>query len=153
MPSFASKLREIIWRPKAVLVSWVRSTWAQAPDETEPWSLQVARQHSPEGSLSVGHSVLPDSFRLTDCSPPGSPIRGILQARMLEWVAVPFSRGPPALQVDSLPSRPSRKPWGVPKPFPVTATVNQKKGTPLWTHFLDKADFISDCTDPWLTGI
>ena len=29
-----------------------------------------------------------------DCSPPGSSVRGILQARMLEWVAIPFSRGP-----------------------------------------------------------
>ena len=28
-----------------------------------------------------------------DCSPPGSSVRGILQARMLEWVAMPFSRG------------------------------------------------------------
>ena len=27
----------------------------------------------------------------TDCSPPGSPIPGILQARTLEWVAVSFS--------------------------------------------------------------
>ena len=26
-----------------------------------------------------------------DCSPPGSPIPGILQARILEWVAIPFS--------------------------------------------------------------
>ena len=28
-----------------------------------------------------------------DCSPPGSPIHGIFQARMLEWVAIAFSRG------------------------------------------------------------
>ena len=27
------------------------------------------------------------------CSPPGSPVHGILQARILEWVAIPFSRG------------------------------------------------------------
>ena len=26
-----------------------------------------------------------------DGSPPGSPISGILQARILEWVAIPFS--------------------------------------------------------------
>ena len=26
-----------------------------------------------------------------DCSPPGSPVPGILQARTLEWVAVSFS--------------------------------------------------------------
>ena len=28
-----------------------------------------------------------------DCSPPGSSVRGILQARMLEWAAAPSSRG------------------------------------------------------------
>ena len=27
-----------------------------------------------------------------DCSPPGSSVHGILQARILEWVALPFSR-------------------------------------------------------------
>ena len=28
-----------------------------------------------------------------DCSPPGSFVHEILQARILEWVAMPFSRG------------------------------------------------------------
>ena len=28
-----------------------------------------------------------------DCSLPGSSAHGILQARILEWVAMPFSRG------------------------------------------------------------
>ena len=28
-----------------------------------------------------------------DCSPPGSSVHGILQARIQEWVAIPFSRG------------------------------------------------------------
>ena len=28
-----------------------------------------------------------------DCRPPGSSVRGILQARILEWVAISFSRG------------------------------------------------------------
>ena len=27
-----------------------------------------------------------------DCSPPGSSIHGILQARVLEWVAIAFSK-------------------------------------------------------------
>ena len=27
-----------------------------------------------------------------DCSPPGSSVHGVLQARMLEWVAMPFSK-------------------------------------------------------------
>ena len=28
-----------------------------------------------------------------DCSPPGSSVHGILQARILEWVATSYSRG------------------------------------------------------------
>ena len=28
-----------------------------------------------------------------DCSPPGSSVHGILQARKLEWAAIPFPRG------------------------------------------------------------
>ena len=28
-----------------------------------------------------------------DCSPPGSSVHGILQARILEWVVISFSRG------------------------------------------------------------
>ena len=50
-----------------------------------------------------------------DCSPPGSSVHGILQARILEWVAMPSSRGSSrpeieltspeslALKADSLP--------------------------------------------------
>ena len=34
----------------------------------------------------------------TDCSPPGFSFHGILQARILEWVAVPFSRGSSGLR-------------------------------------------------------
>ena len=33
------------------------------------------------------------SLQLTDCSPLGSSVHGILRARILEWVAIPFSRG------------------------------------------------------------
>ena len=28
-----------------------------------------------------------------DCSLPGSSAHGVLQARILDWVAIPFSRG------------------------------------------------------------
>ena len=33
-----------------------------------------------------------------DCSPPGSSVHGILQARILEWVAIPFSWGSSSLR-------------------------------------------------------
>jgi len=54
-----------------------------------------------------------------DCSPPGSSTRGILQARIPEWVAIPLFRASsqtrdqarsPTLQTDSLPSQPLGKP-------------------------------------------
>ena len=54
-----------------------------------------------------------------DCSPPGSSVHGILQARILEWLPCPPPGGlpnpgiqprSPALQADSLPSEPPRKP-------------------------------------------
>ena len=38
-------------------------------------------------------SVLSDFLLPMDCSPPGSSVHGILQGRILEWVAMPFSRG------------------------------------------------------------
>ena len=54
-----------------------------------------------------------------DCSLPGSSIHGILQARILEWVAISFSRGSsqprdrtlsPALEADALTSEAPEKP-------------------------------------------
>ena len=55
--------------------------------------------------------VVSDSCNPVDCSLPGSSAQGILQARILEWVAISFSRGSsqpgiepgcPALQANSL---------------------------------------------------
>ena len=43
--------------------------------------------------LSVNISVCPTLWDPMDPSPPGSSVQGILQARILEWVAVPSSRG------------------------------------------------------------
>ena len=39
------------------------------------------------------HQVRSDPCDLMDCSPPGSSVHEIFQARILEWVAIPFSRG------------------------------------------------------------
>ena len=47
-----------------------------------------------QASASVSHSVVSNSFWPHGLvSPPGSSVHGILQARILEWVATPFSRG------------------------------------------------------------
>ena len=43
---------------------------------------------------SVSHSIVSLCDPM-DCSPPGSSVLGILQAEILEWVAISFSRGSP----------------------------------------------------------
>ena len=43
-------------------------------------------------SCSVTQSC-PTLCNPMDCSLPGSSVHGIFQARMLEWIAIPFSRG------------------------------------------------------------
>ena len=44
-------------------------------------------------SKSDSRSFVSDSLQPVDCSLPDSSVHGILQARILEWVAIPFSRG------------------------------------------------------------
>ena len=39
------------------------------------------------------HQLCPTLFNPMDRSLPGSSVHGILQARILDWVAVPSSRG------------------------------------------------------------
>ena len=41
----------------------------------------------------VSHSVVSDSLWPMDYRPLGSPVHGILQARKMKWIAIPFSRG------------------------------------------------------------
>ena len=44
-------------------------------------------------SGGVSRSAVSDSLDPMDCSPPGSSVHGTPQARMLEWIAIPFSKG------------------------------------------------------------
>ena len=77
-------------------------------------------------------------------SPPGSSVHGILLARILEWVAIPFSRGSnlsllclPRWQVDSLPLRLLGSPpseYGrielqiIPRPWDTRVTIGETEG-------------------------
>ena len=63
------------------------------------------------GNVCVTRSVIPDLCDPINGSPPGSSVLGVLQARILEWVAMPHSRSSQtrdrthmslALQADSL---------------------------------------------------
>ena len=78
------------------------------------WNTLLGPQ-GPE-SESESHSVMSDSLRPHGLySLPGCSVHGILQARLLQWVAFPFSKGSfqpgdrtrsPAWQADSLPAEP-----------------------------------------------
>ena len=66
------------------------------------------------------------------CNPMDYTVHGILQARILEWVAFPFFRGSsqprieprsPTLRADSLPAEPQ----GKPRKYKEFTKVNDKK--------------------------
>ena len=67
------------------------------------------------------------------CSPPGSSVQGISQARILEWVAISFSRGifptqgsnlhPLHWQVDSLPAYHLGSPIGITKAIQISNSL------------------------------
>ena len=58
----------------------------------------LGRKNSTESGMCVCVCAMslqscPALCDLMDCSPPGSSVPGILQARILAWVAMPSSRG------------------------------------------------------------
>ena len=60
----------------------------------QPQNVPLRVQHTQSLQCAVlSRSVVSTLCDPVDCSPPGSSVMGILQARRLEWVAVPSSRG------------------------------------------------------------
>ena len=59
--------------------------------------LACKNSHLPIWDWKKSESVSPQSCPALcdpmDCSPPGCSVHGLLQARILEWVAISFSRG------------------------------------------------------------
>ena len=112
-------------------VHWVRvaiqhlfSSFPQSFPASESFLMS---QFFTSGGQSIGAlasaSILPMNVKVANscptlCDPMNYTVHGILQARILEWVDFPFSRGPsqprkepmfPALQADSLPAEPQEK--------------------------------------------
>ena len=80
------------------VLSKISSCWACIHKNMEnllkcrSWfSISEAKPES-ESVSGVAQSC-PSLCDLVDCSPPGSSVHGILQTRILEWVAISFSRG------------------------------------------------------------
>ena len=95
-----SKLREFVmdreaWRAE---IHGVAKSWTWLSDSTElNWS--VSSLGDLVSNLGCMHpkslSCVQALCNPMDLSPPGSYVHGILQARSLEWVAMPSSRGSP----------------------------------------------------------
>ena len=71
---------------------WVSPLWGPAPFSwvlVKPGSVCLL----PPFLSEVASVLLLTLCYPMDCSLPGSPVNGILQARILEWVAISFSRG------------------------------------------------------------
>ena len=70
-------------------------------EESKTWVLLFtqwmteSKSHNP---LVRNCSVLSDSLQPHGLYPPGSFVLGILQVRIVEWVAIPFSKGPSQLR-------------------------------------------------------
>ena len=89
----------------------------QPPQDLAPC---LAHERAPQTLVYVMRAQsCPTLWDPMDCSPPGSSVHGIIQAKILEWVVM-LSPGnlpnpgieiqSPVLQADSLPSEPPGKP-------------------------------------------
>ena len=67
--------------------SWICSTWSSEMFPPAP-KFDICNESESEVTQSC-----PTLCDPVDCSPPGSSVHGIFQARVLEWVAISFSRG------------------------------------------------------------
>ena len=82
-------------------ITWFTSSLIQF--SAQLWPLQRDFPRLPDQkrhSLFTSTKHLPLWHRVCcvltmDCSPPGSSLHGIFQARILEWVAISYSRWPP----------------------------------------------------------
>ena len=61
------------------------------------WGREINSVSEPVAEITLIFIILtqlcPTLCDHMDCSPPGSCVHGILQARILEWVAISYSRG------------------------------------------------------------
>ena len=97
------------------ILAW-KIPWTEEPGGLQFIGLQT---------FSIGVNFLDKSYR-PQSTGKNSSVHGILQARILEWAAIFFSRdlpdpgiepGSPALQADSLPSEPPGKSTGKETPI------------------------------------
>ena len=83
----------VSYEPPLSFLLWGKTPLFFSKNFWFPQSMHSIRLHL--GSAYMPVKSLQSCLTLCDamdCSPPGSSVHGILQARILEWVAIPFSR-------------------------------------------------------------
>ena len=93
-------------RSKHLLISWLQSTLTVICSPRKEhlsllplfpllfavhWQTQTHTDTHTAAAAAKSLQSCPTPCDPTDCSPPGSAVPGILQARTLEWVAISFS--------------------------------------------------------------
>ena len=82
------------------ILAFNRSTWLSSGEqELWAWYQQVCVPKLLQLCLTLCDPM--------DCSPPGSSVHGILRARILEWVVIPFSKGSSQPRESSWPRNPT----------------------------------------------
>ena len=69
------------------------TSWATREAHNLSFVVESCHLNSSLNECPAQWLVLPDSLHPMVCSPPDSGVHGILHARILEWVAISFSRG------------------------------------------------------------
>ena len=68
--------------------------WAQWGKERVGWIERAAWKYIHCAVLSLVVQSCPTLYDPMDCNPPGSSVHGDSPGKLLEWVAIPSSRGP-----------------------------------------------------------
>ena len=94
--SFPNWIQFVVLCPVLTVASWPTYRFLRGQVRWYGISISLRIFHSLLRSTqsSVSTQSCPTILRPMDCSPPGSSVHGILQAGILKWVSIPFSRGP-----------------------------------------------------------
>ena len=141
------------WKQWETLFSW-------APKPLQMMTIAIKLRHFLFGRKAMTNLVVGlvakscPTCDPMDCKLPSSSVHRVLQARILEWVAISFSRGSswprdqtwsPALQTDYLPT----EPWG--KPMTNLDSILKSKDITLLTkvHLVKAMGFPNSSVESW----
>ena len=149
------------WQPMPVFLPWKSHRLPTSHGNARVRQYLTTKEHPAYFQCSYNWEVKvkllvaqssPTLCNTMDCSPPDSSVHGFSQARILEWVAFPVSRGSswprielrsPALQMDPLPSEPPGK------SNPAPNQSDFPKDVEVWTLTWMSTELGMHSSHPW----